>query len=128
MFTETTNSIRITVNPKFSNENSETSLHEYVWEYNILIENYSSTTVQLVERFWEIIDGSGKKISVTGQGVVGSMPIMAPKQKFEYSSFTKLSTKTGFMKGKYLMLSEGKLFSANIPLFSLDTPEAVLYI
>ena len=55
-----TNNIRISVMTEFLEEQSDINKSLWVWAYHITIENNGITTVQLLERYWEIIDESGK--------------------------------------------------------------------
>ena len=123
MYTKTTKSINITVNPCYLDEQSEPEDHHYVWAYQITINNLGQETVQLKNRYWKIIDSNGTKQEIKGKGVVGEQPVINPGEKYEYTSGTPLSTPSGFMEGHYEMETiNGKTFDATIPLFSLDSP------
>ena len=123
MYTKTTNSISITVNPYYLEDQSEPDEQHYVWAYQITINNMSKEKVQLKNRFWKIIDSNGSKKEVSGEGVVGEQPVLQPGEKFEYTSGTPLSTPSGFMEGYYQMeTGDGDKFEVTIPLFSLDSP------
>ena len=127
MYTKTTNSISITVNPYYLEDQSEPDEQHYVWAYQITINNMSKESVQLKNRFWKIIDSNGSKKEVSGEGVVGEQPILQPGEKFEYTSGTPLSTPSGFMEGYYQMETrEGDKFEVTIPLFSLDSPHTTI--
>ena len=123
MYTKTTKSINITVNPSYLDEHSEPEDQHYVWAYQITINNLGKETVQLKNRYWKIIDSNGTKQEIKGKGVVGEQPVINPGEKYEYTSGTPLSTPSGFMEGHYEMETiNGKTFDATIPLFSLDSP------
>tara|TARA_B100000029_G_C16844550_1_gene693113 strand:- start:27 stop:419 length:393 start_codon:yes stop_codon:yes gene_type:complete len=123
MYTKTTKSINITVNPYYLEEQSEPNEQHFVWAYQITINNLGSESVQLKNRFWKITDSNGIRHEVKGEGVVGEQPILKPGEKFEYTSGTPLSTPSGFMEGHYEMVTKnGKKFDASIPTFSLDSP------
>ena len=123
MYTKTTKSINITVNPCYLEEQSEPEEHHYVWAYQVTINNLGQETVQLKNRYWKIIDSNGTKLEIKGEGVVGEQPVLEPGEKYEYTSGTPLSTPSGFMEGYYEMETKnGKKFDATIPLFSLDSP------
>ena len=127
MYTKTTNSISITVNPYYLEDQSEPDEQHYVWAYQITINNMSKESVQLKNRFWKIIDSNGSKKEVSGEGVVGEQPILQPGEKFEYTSGTPLSTPSGFMEGYYQMETrDGDKFEDTIPLFSLDSPHTTI--
>jgi ApaG protein len=60
---------------------------------------------------------------VRGPGVVGAQPVLAPGQKFEYTSGCPLPTASGAMQGRYLMrAATGEDFEAEIPGFVLESP------
>ena len=123
MYTKTTKSINITVNPYYLEDQSDPEEQHFVWAYQVTINNLSKERVQLKNRFWQITDSNGIKHEVRGEGVVGEQPILNPGEKFEYTSGTPLSTPSGFMEGYYEMETKnGKKFDATIPLFSLDSP------
>ena len=123
MYSKKTKKINITVNPYFLDDQSEPDDQHFVWAYQVTIDNQSKERVQLINRFWKIIDSNGTKQEVSGQGVVGEQPILNPGEKFEYTSGTPLSTPSGFMEGYYEMKTiKGVRFEAYIPQFSLDIP------
>ena len=123
MYSKTTKKISITVNPYFLEDQSEPDDQHYVWAYQVTIDNQSKERVQLINRYWKIIDSNGTKQEVSGQGVVGEQPVLNPGEKFEYTSGTPLSTPSGFMEGHYEMETiKGVKFEAYIPQFSLDSP------
>ena len=124
MYTETTQSIIITVFPKFLTEESFPNAGHYTWSYNVEIRNEGKERVQLVNRYWNITDANGQVKEVRGEGVVGVQPVLEPGEGFEYTSFVPLSTPSGLMAGTYEMLrTDGTMFNAVIPAFSLDSPD-----
>jgi ApaG protein len=125
MFEETTRNIRVSVEPTFLHEESEPSEGRYLWAYRVTIENRGRETVQLLSRFWRIIDAHGRTKEVRGPGVVGEQPVIEPGESFEYTSGTPLETPSGFMAGSYRMQSaSGESFDIGIPMFALDSPFA----
>jgi len=123
MYNATTKSIKITVNPKYLEAQSEPSCDHYVWAYSVRIENHGDETVQLCTRHWRITDAFGYLQEVHGDGVVGEQPILHPGDSFEYTSGSPLSTPSGIMNGSYQMKTEeGVRFDVEIPAFSLDSP------
>lgn len=123
MYSKTTNKISITVKPYYLEDQSEPDEQHYVWAYQVTINNLGQETVQLINRYWKIIDSNGTNQEVRGSGVIGEQPVLQPGEKFEYTSGTPLSTPSGFMEGYYEMeTANGNRFDATIPLFSLDSP------
>jgi len=51
--------------------------------------------------------------------------VLAPGERFEYTSGVPLTTASGFMTGRYQMVSEsGEHFEIDVPTFSLDSPDS----
>ena len=125
MYTATTRAICVTVKPQYLPDQSDPNKPQYVWAYQVRIENKGDIAVQLRSRHWKITDGLGRLQEVKGPGVVGKTPRLRPGEVFEYTSGTPLSTPFGFMAGTYQMVNEsGENFDIEIPTFSLDTPNA----
>ena len=124
MYKAITKSIKVAVEPHYLEDESDPSQHHYFWAYHVEIENQSTDTVQLRERFWKISDQNGKIEEVSGPGVVGEQPILQPGESFEYTSGCPLATPSGIMMGSYTMVTEeGTAFDIEIPAFSLDIPD-----
>lgn len=125
MYRAVTRQIVVTVQPNFMPERSSADKGQYFWSYTIVIVNSGPDTVQLKTRHWVITDGNGHQQEVRGEGVVGEQPVLGPGERFEYTSGVPLTTPSGLMSGQYQMESEsGDRFEIDIPLFSLDSPDA----
>jgi len=125
MYRAVTRQIEVTVEPNFMPERSSADRSEYFWSYTIIIINAGNETVQLRTRHWIITDATGRKHEVRGEGVVGEQPVLAPGERFEYTSGVPLATASGFMTGRYQMVSEtGEHFEIDVPTFSLDSPDS----
>ena len=123
MYNDTTGGIRVSVEPRFLDDQSDPDDHHFVWAYSVRIENASQERVQLMNRYWRITDGLGAIKEVRGAGVVGEQPVLKPGETFEYTSGTPLSTPSGIMVGAYEMQrGDGQTFEVAIPAFSLDSP------
>lgn len=126
MFSATTRTIRVDVDPRYLEDQSDPEESYFVWAYTVVIRNEGSEPVQLKNRYWQITDARGHVHEVRGEGVVGEQPVIAPGEAFQYTSGTPLATPSGIMLGNYEMLSEqGDRFEVDIPAFSLDCPHAV---
>ncbi|MBN9602960.1 MAG: Co2+/Mg2+ efflux protein ApaG [Afipia felis] len=124
MYSAVTRQIEVLVEPEFLPERSSPENRQFFWAYSIVIVNESSETVQLKTRHWIITDGLGQQQEVRGEGVVGEQPVIAPGERYEYTSGVPLTTSSGFMTGSYQMVTEsGEKFDLAIPLFSLDSPD-----
>src|SRR6201988_3987434 len=118
MYRAVTRQIEVTVDPNFLPERSPAENLQYFWSYTIVITNTGAETVQLRTRHWIITDASGRKQEVRGEGVVGEQPILAPGERFEYTSGVPLQTASGFMTGRYQMVNaSGERFEIDVPTF-----------
>jgi ApaG protein len=125
MYRAVTRQIEVTVEPNFLPERSSAENRQYFWSYTVVITNSGNETVQLRTRHWIITDATGRKQEVRGEGVVGEQPVLAPGERFEYTSGVPLPTASGFMSGRYQMVSEsGEKFEIDVPTFSLDSPDS----
>lgn len=123
MYSKVTRGIRITVEPRFLEEQSSPVENHFVWAYHVRIENEGEEKVQLRTRYWRITDAFGRVQEVRGAGVVGEQPVLDPGGAYEYTSGTPLATPSGIMQGAYGMETDaGDAFDAAIPPFSLDSP------
>jgi ApaG protein len=124
MYRTVTRQIEVTVEPNFLPERSSVDKGQYFWSYTIVITNTGAETVQLRTRHWIITDATGRKQEVRGEGVVGEQPVLGPGERFEYTSGVPLPTASGFMAGRYQMVSaSGERFEIDVPTFSLDSPD-----
>ncbi len=127
MYSETTQSITVTVEPVYLEDRSSPGDNHFVWAYRVRIENQGGETVQLRRRYWRITDALGRVQEVRGPGVVGEQPVLQPGGSFEYTSGAPLSTPSGIMSGSYDMETrDGRSFAVAIPAFSLDSPHQAI--
>ena len=118
-----TKRIRVAVKPAYLDDQSDPEDDRYVWSYTVTIENRGSEAVQLLSRYWLIVDGAGRMQEVRSPGVVGAQPVIAPGASFQYTSGCPLETASGTMSGRYQMMSaSGESFEAEIPAFLLESP------
>lgn len=118
-----TRRIRVSVRPAYLHDQSDPEDDRYVWSYTVTIENRGKEPVQLLSRYWSIIDGQGRVQEVRGAGVVGAQPVIAPGESFQYTGGCPLETASGTMSGRYQMMSaSGESFEAEIPAFLLESP------
>jgi len=113
------------VHAHYAPERSQPQGGLYFFVYTVTISNEGTETAQLKSRHWIITDGVGKTEEVRGAGVVGEEPVLEPGATFEYTSGVPLPTPSGFMTGTYGMVTmDGERFDIEIPVFSLDSPDA----
>ena len=115
--------VRITVTTSYLESQSDPEAHRFVFTYSIEIQNTGTETVRLLSRYWHIKDENEKVQEVTGDGVVGQKPVIAPGKAFQYTSAAIINTEIGTMRGSYIMESPtGKQFNTPIAPFLLSTP------
>ncbi|ACL67490.1 ApaG domain protein [Anaeromyxobacter dehalogenans 2CP-1] len=121
MSTAVTEGIEVTVRSTFRPERSEPG--RFLFSYTVRIANQGEVPAQLVSRRWIILDASGEREEVVGDGVVGQQPHLEPGEHFEYTSFCVLKTPHGSMRGTYRMVrDDGQAFDATIAPFPLVVP------
>jgi ApaG protein len=119
----TSGDIIVRVAVSYLAEQSAPDQERWFWSYHVRIENHGPSSVQLLGRFWRIVDGRGNVHEVRGQGVVGDMPVILPGTSYDYVSGCPLDTHSGMMEGNYQLVDEGgKMLEAAIPRFLLVTP------
>ncbi|MBU6474814.1 MAG: Co2+/Mg2+ efflux protein ApaG [Alphaproteobacteria bacterium] len=125
MYSSTTGSVTVSVEPTYLRRESSPEQSLYVWSYKVRIENNGARQLQLKTRTWKITDAYGRVQEVHGKGVIGEQPVLKPGAVFEYTSGTPLPTPDGIMTGSYAMeTDDGALLHVAIPAFSLHTPES----
>ncbi|MEQ8909462.1 MAG: Co2+/Mg2+ efflux protein ApaG [Vicingaceae bacterium] len=119
-----TDHISIQIKAEYLEDHSFPSKRQYLFAYQIAIQNQYSKAVQLLSRHWYIFDSYGAIKEVKGEGVVGKQPIIKPGESHEYQSFCELKTDMGMMWGNYLMkdCETDRLFEVKIPEFQLIDP------
>ncbi len=124
MMQEITQGICVSVQTFYNAELSNPGLNEYIYSYEISIDNLSDFPFVLRARHWEITDALGNTRTVDGEGVVGQQPMLDIGQGFEYSSAVGVKTDMGKMKGHYIIenLVTKKEMHITIPLFYLYPP------
>ncbi|TKB50921.1 Co2+/Mg2+ efflux protein ApaG [Ferrimonas aestuarii] len=118
--------LQIQVDSEYVEAQSEPQTDHYLFKYTVLMENRSEQFLTLTHRHWKITDGHGKTSEVSGEGVVGQTPKLAPGEIFQYSSSVALSTPIGSMQGFYTLLSDdGQVLQSPIARFRLLNPRSL---
>lgn len=111
------------VQPRFLPEQSDPSIHQYIFIYQVRIVNEGDAPVRLISRRWLIVDARGNGHEVHGEGVVGQQPRLASGEFHEYSSYCPLPTPWGTMEGTYQMRrDDGSVFDVRVARFYLAVP------
>ncbi|MCL6271804.1 Co2+/Mg2+ efflux protein ApaG [Sansalvadorimonas sp. 2012CJ34-2] len=118
--------VEVRVKTEFLPSQSDPKKGNYAFAYHITIFNRCDDGVRLLSRHWFITNGNKHQQEVQGDGVIGQQPHILPGESYSYSSGCLLETPVGCMEGSYLMeTDQGRLFHAEIPMFSLRVPSAV---
>lgn len=109
---------------QFLPEQSSPFNQYFVFSYLISIENRTGFDIQLLKRYWKIIDSNGNLREIKGNGVIGFQPVIEPNQIHEYTSGCHLESDIGKMSGHYTFqrLEDGFKFDVEIPEFKLIIP------
>ena len=98
----------------------------FAFAYTVTIRNTGDVTAQLVARQWLITDAHGRQEEVRGLAVVGHQPLLKPGESFEYSSWTRVDTPHGSMRGTYFCMTEdAHAFDAAVAPLTLARPGAL---
>ena len=107
-------------------EQSNTEAGQYAFAYTVTIRNSGDITGQLIARHWIINDSNGHVEEVRGLAVVGHQPILKPGESFEYTSWTRLATPQGTMRGTFFCMTEdAHPFDAPVAEFGLTLASAL---
>ncbi len=98
----------------------------YAFAYTVTIRNTGDIMAQLVARHWIITDAEDHRQEVRGLAVVGHQPVLKPGEHFEYTSWTRIATPHGTMRGTFLcMTDDAEPFDAPVPEFALTLASAL---
>jgi ApaG protein len=115
--------IRCDVRVQYLPEQSNPPEGPYGFAYTIVIRNTGDITAQVVARHWVVTDANGHREDVRGLAVVGHQPVLKPGETFEYTSWTRVATPHGQMKGTFFCMTEdAHAFEAEVPAFELVFP------
>ena len=107
-------------------EQSDPKEHQYAFAYTVTIRNTGDVTGQLIARHWIITDALDHREEVRGLAVVGHQPVLKPGEHFEYTSWTRIATPHGTMRGNFMcMTDEAEPFDAPVPEFGLTLASAL---
>lgn len=115
-----------TVVTQYLAEQSQLPQGPYAFSYTVTIHNSGDVPAQLVARQWLVSHGNGKTEEVRGLAVVGHQPLLKPGERFEYTSWTRIETPHGAMRGTFFCMTEdARPFDADVPEFMLVCPGAL---
>jgi ApaG protein len=101
-------------------EQSDPSANQQAFAYTVTVRNTGRVTAQLIARHWIVTDAHGHVDEVRGLAVVGHQPVLKPGEQFEYTSWTRIASTQGTMRGTFFcMTDEAQPFEAHIAEFGL---------
>ncbi len=101
-------------------EQSEPTANQHAFAYTVTVRNTGQVTAQLIARHWTVTDAHGHVDEVRGLAVVGHQPLLKPGEQFEYTSWTRIASSQGTMRGTFFcMTDEARPFEAHIAEFGL---------
>jgi ApaG protein len=116
----------ISVNVRHLPEESDARNGQQAFAYTVNIRNTGDITAQLIARHWIITDAHGQVQEIRGLALVGHQPTLKPGEQFEYTSWTRLNTPHGTMRGCYFCMTEdAQPFEAEIGEFGLTLASAL---
>lgn len=122
-YEQSTEGIRVRVEPRYSLADSEPLEGTFVFSYHIEMANEGSSPARLLYRHWRIHDAAGDETEVEGEGVVGEQPHLQPGGAHRYRSFCVLRSPSGYMEGFYTFeRPDGHRFRVDVPRFHLRAP------
>jgi ApaG protein len=111
------------VRVQFLPEQSNPPQGPFAFAYTVTVKNTGDIAGQLIARHWVITDAGGQVEEVRGLAVVGRQPLLKPGESFEYTSWTRIATPHGQMRGTYFCMTEdAHPFDAEVPTFELVFP------
>jgi ApaG protein len=113
--------VRVMVEVRYRDDHSQPG--RWLFQYVIRVENHDDQSWQIMGREWHITDGLERVTHVSGEGVVGQTPVLAPGGVYAYDSFVTLEAAPGSMHGQYLLRNAwGQEARAEVPVFALILP------
>ena len=107
-------------------EQSDPKEQLYAFAYTVTIRNTGDITAQLIARHWIVTDAEDHRDDVRGLAVVGHQPVLKPGEHFEYTSWTRIATPHGTMRGTFLCVTDdAEPFDAPVPEFGLTLASAL---
>ena len=107
-------------------EQSDPQAGQHAFAYTITIRNSGDVTGQRSARHGISTDSNGHTEEVRGLAVVGHQPVLKPGESFEYTSWTRLATPNGTMRGTFFCMTEhAEPFDAPVAEFGLTLASAL---
>ena len=115
-----------TVSVRHLPQQSDPQTGEHAFAYTVSIRNSGDVTAQLIARHWVITDANGHTEEVRGLALVGHQPLLKPGETFEYTSWVRLATPHGTMRGTFFCMTEdAQAFNSPVGEFGLTLASAL---
>ena len=115
-----------TVTVRHLPEQSDPQTGQHAFAYTVSIRNTGDVPAQLIARHWVVTDANGHSEEVRGLAVVGHQPLLKPGETFEYTSWTRLATPHGTMRGTFFcMTDDAHPFESPVHEFGLTLASAL---
>jgi ApaG protein len=124
MISKISEGVTVSVETFYQPEYSNPSNNEFMFAYRITIDNSNDFPIRLLRRHWHILDATGSRREVEGEGVIGVQPQINAGTQYQYISGCNLKTEMGKMYGTYLMenINNNYRFDVQIPAFEMTVP------
>ncbi len=107
-------------------EQSDPGKQQHAFAYTVTVRNTGPVTAQLIGRHWTVTDAHGHVDEVRGLAVVGHQPVLKPGEQFEYTSWTRIASAQGTMRGTFFcMTDEARPFEAHVVEFGLTVASSL---
>lgn len=117
-----------TVRVQYLPEQSQPPEGPFAFAYTVTIHNTGDITAQLVARHWVVTDADSHREDVRGLAVAGHQPVLKPGEQFEYTSWLRIPTPHGQMRGTFFCMTEDtQPFEAAVPEFAMAFPGSLLH-
>ena len=115
--------LSVDVKVQYLPEQSQAPDGPFSFAYVVVIRNTGDIAAQLLARHWIITNAHGHTEEVRGLALVGQQPLLKPGEQFEYTSWTRIDTPHGTMRGTFFCMTEqAHSFDAPVAEFVLVTP------
>lgn len=107
-------------------EQSDPAAQQHAFAYTVTVRNTGRVTAQLIARHWTVTDAHGHVDEVRGLAVLGHQPVLKPGEQFEYTSWTRIASAQGTMRGTFFcMTDEAWPFETHIAEFGLTVASSL---
>lgn len=114
--------IVLSVSPHFNEDLSDPENFNFIWFYEIYIENKTKKPITLMTKNIEIYSSDGNKMDITNKDIEGST--VPPMEIISFISQVNLRSSAGLISGNLIFIQGRNHFVAELPNFWLDSPQS----